>query len=222
MAQLVIPLPREHQAEIKSCLAIFTLDGETFLKSPPIRFGDGGDIYLKGGKAHITLWRSETNCRELRVQLLCYGDVYSKQFIDKTPLSERILFGKSLPMGVHDMPVASDSVGALADMTEIMLMLPMLREIAAGDATLHTHPNTAALDKLGEDASGAPTWGGEPWPGGEGAELEFATDNDIDAMFELGAAGSPGGETPTCCCGHGMDFATDDDIDAMFKDAPET
>jgi len=97
----------------------------------------------------------------------------------------------------------------------------------AGDAITelaeakHTHPNTAALDKLGEDATGAPTWDGGPWPGGSGSGLEFATDSDIDAMFEGGIAGgeNTGGETSPCGCGQDIEFATDEDIDAMFEPA---
>jgi microcystin-dependent protein len=41
----------------------------------------------------------------------------------------------------------------------------------AMDADLHSHTNKAALDKMGEDAGGKPTWDSGEWPGGGGEFL---------------------------------------------------
>jgi len=113
LSRLVIPLPRETAKKIQSCVALFVLDDEHSLISPLITAGEDGDCFIKDGKAYFVLWRGLTQARSLRVQLECYSDDAGNVFIDRTPVSERVLFGKSLSTCLRDFPEVSDRPGVL-------------------------------------------------------------------------------------------------------------
>ena len=151
LSRLIIPLPREAATKIKSCVALFVLDDERSMISPLILAGDSGDIYFKGGKVYFMLWRDLTQCRSLRAQLECYSDDGGNDFIDRTPISERVMFGKSLSTCLHDFPEVSNRPSILAQLI----------------ARTHTHNNMSALSKIGE-SDNLPTWNDAPWPGGSG------------------------------------------------------
>jgi len=120
LSKLIVPLPSETAKKIKSCVAIFVLDDERSMMSPLITEGDSGDAYFKNGKVHYVLWRSLTQCRSLRVQLECYSDDTGQTFIDRTPVSERVMFGKSLSTCLCDFPEVSDQPSVLAQLIAFM------------------------------------------------------------------------------------------------------
>jgi len=113
--------------------------------------GNQGDAYFKDGKVYFVLWRDLTQCRALRVQLECYSDDTGNrsellherirscsfthelhaplQFIDRTPISERIMFGKSLSTCLRDFPEVSSNPSVLAQM--IAWMHPPMKDVAS-------------------------------------------------------------------------------------------
>ena len=124
MTQLVIPMPKEDLANVRSCVALFMLDDDAPQLSPLILPGDSGDAYFNGGKVYLTLWRSVTNCRILQVQLECFGDTKGEMRISRSPISERIRFGKSIAASLWDYPEVSTHPSAIS---ELISMLPDLR-----------------------------------------------------------------------------------------------
>ena len=143
MVRLVIPLPRERLREIQSCVALFSCDNELAL-SPLLLPGDGGDCYIQNGKAHIVLWQRLTQCWVLRVQLECFGDFEGKDFISRTEISEKIVFGKSLADSLDHIPEVDAQPNAI---TQLL-------------AAMHQHGNMSVLEELG-DAAGDLTYHGE-------------------------------------------------------------
>jgi hypothetical protein len=141
MVRLAISLPKERLAEIQSCVAVFSCD-EQLVLSPLILPGEEGDCYISGGKVYVTLWQRLTQCWVLRVQLECYGP--GSQFIDRTEISEQILFGKSLSDSLDHLPEAAAQPGAIEQLL----------------AAMHTHGNKTVLDELG-DAAGELTYHGQ-------------------------------------------------------------
>jgi hypothetical protein len=127
--------------EIVSCVALFSCDDELVL-SPIILPGDSGDCYIKDGKAHIVLWQRLTQCWVLRVQLECYGDAGGTLFIDRTAISEPVVFAKSLADGVR-----TDYLPEPAAITELL-------------EAMHRHGNMTILEELG-DLAGDLTYNGE-------------------------------------------------------------
>jgi len=143
MAALTIPLPKELLREINSCIAVFSCDNELVL-SPLILPGNAGEYYMKSGNVHVVLWQRLTQCRALRVQLECYGGADGTDFIDRTRISEPVLFQKSLADSLENIPDAPDQPGAIAQLL----------------AAMHRHGNTTVLEELG-DLAGALTYHGE-------------------------------------------------------------
>jgi len=143
MVRLVIPLPKERLPEIQSCMALFSCDNELAL-SPLILPGDSGDCYIQNGKAHIVLWQRLTQCWVLRVQLECFGDFEGKQFIDRTEISEKVVFGASLADSADALPELDTQPNAIAQLLEAM----------------HRHGNMTVLEELG-DLAGDLTYNGE-------------------------------------------------------------
>ena len=165
MVKLVIPLPKERLPEIASCVALFSCDNELAL-SPLILPGDGGDCFIQNGKAHIVLWQRLTQCWVLRVQLECYGDAEeasavnccvnsrshsftheaaaSRRFIDRTEISEKVVFGASLADSADAVPELDTQPNAIAQLLEAM----------------HRHGNMTVLEELG-DLAGNLTYNGE-------------------------------------------------------------
>jgi hypothetical protein len=141
MVKLVIPLPKERLPEIVSCVALFSCDDELVL-SPIILPGDDGDCYIKDGKAHIVLWQRLTQCWVLRVQLECYGDTEGAQFINRTAISEPVVFSKSLTDSIN-----TDYLPAPSAITELL-------------EAMHRHGNMTILEELG-DLAGGLTYHGE-------------------------------------------------------------
>ena len=133
--EVIAPLPRSTLNQIQSCIALFLLDDKLPVISPLIRPGTEGDLRMEGGNVHIVLWQQVTGCRALRIQLVCYGDADGQTFVDNSPVSERILFRRSLPGRLEDLPEISDSPGILAQLI----------------AWMHTHPNKPVLDALSEE-----------------------------------------------------------------------
>jgi hypothetical protein len=144
MAELVIPLPRARLPEINSCIAIFSCDNELVL-SPLIVFGDSGEFYMRGNKVYITLWQRLTQCRALRVQLECYGGADGTDFIDRTRISEPILFQKSIIDSLEGIAEVPDQPGAIAQLL----------------AAMHRHGNLTVIEELG-DLAHELTYRGEP------------------------------------------------------------
>ena len=142
MVILVIPLPKERLPEIVSCVALFSCDDELVL-SPLLLPGDSGDCYIQGGKVHIVLWQRLTQCWVLRVQVECYGDAGGTLFIDRSAISEPVVFAKSLADGVRTDYLPEPS--AITDLLEAM----------------HRHGNLTILEELG-DLAGDLTYNGEP------------------------------------------------------------
>ena len=141
MVKLVIPLPKERLPEIVSCVALFSCDDELVL-SPIILPGDSGDCYIRDGKAHIVLWQRLTQCWVLRVQVEAYGDTEGTLFIDRTAISEPVVFAKSLADGVR-----TDYLPEPAAITELL-------------EAMHRHGNMTILEELG-DLAGDLTYHGE-------------------------------------------------------------
>ncbi|MCL2194393.1 MAG: hypothetical protein FWB76_00360 [Oscillospiraceae bacterium] len=131
MARLVIPLPKERLREIKSCVALFSCDGEVIM-SPLILPGDSGDAFIHAGQVHIVLWQRLTQCRLLRVQLECFGDFEGKQFICRTAISEPVAFEQSLA-DTSDLPACSTHPNAMDQLLQHM----------------HAHINLPVLDGIG-------------------------------------------------------------------------
>jgi len=144
MAELVIPLPRERLREINSCIAVFSADNELIL-SPLIVAGDSGEFYMRGARVFITLWQRLTQCRALRVQLECYGGADGTDFIDRTVISEPVLFQKSITDSIDGIPEVPDQPGAIAQLL----------------AAMHKHGNMTILEELG-DLADELTYRGEP------------------------------------------------------------
>jgi hypothetical protein len=134
MAALMIPMPEERLPEIQSCIAVFSCDNELVL-SPLILPGDDGEWYFRDGSVHIILWQRLTQCRALRVQLECYGGADGTDFIDRTRISERVLFRKSL----------ADSLDAVAEPDQPGAIAQLL-------AAMHRHGNSTVLEELGDQA----------------------------------------------------------------------
>jgi len=164
MVKLAIPLPKERLPEIVSCVALFSCDDELVL-SPLILPGDEGDCYIADGKVHIALWQRLTQCWVLRVQLECYGDFQGKRsellhelrscsftheasaslrFIDRTEISEKIVFSSSLADSADALPELDTQPNVIKDLLESM----------------HRHGNLTILEELGERA-GDLTYHGE-------------------------------------------------------------
>ena len=141
MVKITIPLPKERLPEINSCVALFSCDDELVL-SPIILPGDSGDCYISDGKVHIVLWQRLTQCWVLRVQLEAYGDAEGTLFIDRTAISEPVVFAKSLADGVRTDYLPEPK--ALTDLLESM----------------HLHGNMTVLEELG-DLAGDLTYRGE-------------------------------------------------------------
>ena len=141
MVKLVIPLPKQRLADIRSCVALFSCDDELVL-SPLILPGDSGDCYIHDGKVHVVLWQRLTQCWVLRVQVECFGDVEGKQFISRTAISEPVVFSKSLTDTIHAEYLPESS--AITELLESM----------------HRHGNKSVLEELG-DLAGALTYRGE-------------------------------------------------------------
>jgi hypothetical protein len=131
MAELVVPLPAERISEIHSCVAILSCDYELVL-SQQILPGESGDLYFADGAAHIVLWQRLTLCRALRVQLECYG--LNGEFIDRTRISEPIIFRKSLADSLDEIAEVPEQAGVIAQLL----------------AAMHSHGNKTVLDELGE------------------------------------------------------------------------
>ena len=143
MVELVIPLPKERLPEIQSCVALFSCDDQLVL-SPIILPGNEGDCYIKDGKAHIVLWQRLTQCWVLRVQLEAYGDTEGAQFIDRTEISECVVFGKSLADSADQLPEVETQPNVITQLLEAM----------------HRHGNMTVLEELG-DLAGDLTYHGE-------------------------------------------------------------
>ena len=139
MCEVVVPLPRPSLKRIQSCIALFLLDDKIPVISPLITPSSEGDLRIDGGAVRIILWQQVTKCRVLRIQLVCYGDKSGQTFIDSTPVSERILFRRSLPGNLDDLPEINDNPGILAQLI----------------AWMHTHPNKPILDALTEGSGGS-------------------------------------------------------------------
>jgi hypothetical protein len=144
MVKLIIPLPKERLPEINSCVALFSCD-DALVLSPLILPDESGDCYIQNGKAYITLWQRLTQCWVLRVQLECYGDMAGVEFIDRTEISEKIVFGKSLSDSLDHIPEAEQQPNAI---TQLL-------------AAMHRHGNMTILEELG-DLAGGLTYHGEP------------------------------------------------------------
>jgi hypothetical protein len=78
------------------------------------------------------------------VQLECFGDFEGKDFIFRTEISEKIVFGKSLADSLDHLPELDAQPNA------IMQLL----------AAMHSHGNISVLEELG-DAAGDLTYHGE-------------------------------------------------------------
>lgn len=146
MARISLPLPKARLPDIQSAVAIFDCDGTPRL-SQALEWADEGDAYLKGGKAYVTLTQDLTRCRVLRVQLECYG--LDGEFIDRSPISERLKFEDSLVDSLADLLTSHGEPDIIYKLIKWM----------------HKHPNLPALDNLGTDADGLPLWNNAPWPG---------------------------------------------------------
>ena len=133
MATLVIPLPRERLREINSCIAVFSCDNELVL-SPLILPGSEGEYFMQGSRVQIILWQRLTQCRALRVQLECYGGADGTDFIDRTRISEPVLFQKSLSDSLDNVPDVPDQPGVIAQLL----------------AAMHRHGNMTVLEELGD------------------------------------------------------------------------
>ncbi len=131
MVQLVVPLPKERLPEIVFCVALFSCDDELVL-SPIILPGDSGDCFIRDGKAHIVLWQRLTQCWVLRVQLECYGDAEGTLFIDRTAISEPVVFSKSLTDGI-----CLDYLPEPKTLTDLL-------------EAMHRHGNMTVLEELGD------------------------------------------------------------------------
>ena len=131
MMKLIIPLPKERLSEIVSCVALFSCDDELVL-SPLLLPGDAGDCYIQNGKVHIVLWQRLTQCWVLRVQVECYGDAGGTLFIDRSAISEPVVFAKSLADGVRTDYLPEPK--ALTDLLDAM----------------HRHGNMTVLEELGD------------------------------------------------------------------------
>ena len=153
--QVVIPLPRAKIKQIRSCIAIFQMDDKLPVASPLILPGTDGDLRMEKNAVRIVLWQQVTNCRTLRIQLVCYGDDKGQTFIDNTPVSERIMFQRSLADGLDDLPEVSDNPGILAQLI----------------AQMHSHTNKNVLSAL-SDKGGALLYSGKPVGNGEYSGLD--------------------------------------------------
>jgi hypothetical protein len=80
----------------------------------------------------------------LRVQLEAYGDTEGKQFISRTEISEKVVFGKSLADSLDHVPESDTQPNAITQLMEAM----------------HRHGNMTVLEELG-DAAGNLTYNGE-------------------------------------------------------------
>jgi hypothetical protein len=132
MVRLIAPLPKETAGQIRSAVAIFSLDDKAPVLSPVINHGAESDYFLENGRAHIVLWQALTQCRTLRVQVEGYGDENGKEFIDRTMISERVIFGHSIVNAVENVPEIEQQNSAFAQLL----------------AWMHTHSNQPVLDLL--------------------------------------------------------------------------
>jgi hypothetical protein len=131
--ELVIPLPLARRQSVESVIAIFAADKEIRL-SAAILHGEAGDSYIASdGKVRFTLPQSLTTCRVLRVQLECYDA--QGTIIERTPISERILFSGALADDIGDLPEAGAEPNVIAQLV----------------AQMHSHGNKLVLDELGDD-----------------------------------------------------------------------
>ena len=155
--------------QIQSCIALFLLDDKTPIISPLITPTSEGDLRMENGKVYIVLWQQVTRCRALRIQVVCYGDTAGQTFIDSTPVSERILFRRSLPGTLDDYPEISDNPGILVQLI----------------AWMHFHPNKPILDALTEGGDGELEFNGVALATAEALQEEAGIrcehDNDIRA-----------------------------------------
>ena len=168
MHKLIVPLPRSTLKKIQSCIVLFLLDDKTPIRSDLITWKTEGDITMSGNHLHVVLWQKVTLCRALRIQVACYGDEDGQIFINNTPISERILFRRSLHGSLNDMPEVSDSPGIL---TQLL-------------AWMHNHPNQSVLDAL-SDEDGALFYDGLP-VGEESTNHDHHNKPLLDALSSSG------------------------------------
>jgi len=149
----------------------FLIDGKQKIKRH-FSENQSNDIYLCGNTLYILLPRRYTSGISLRIQVggrTSDGD--NRQLI-WTPLSETVVFGRSITAGYgcgppkdHGCHHGGDGCGHGHS--------AVLRDLIT-DA--HWHGNMEVLGRITMDAAGNLVFGGQPL-------IQLATDDDIDALF---------------------------------------
>ena len=158
----------------------FLIDGKQKLKRH-FSENQAGGIYVLQNTLYILLPRCYTSGTSLRVQVGGRTSNGEHKQLLWTPLSETIVFGRSIAAGVgcaHGNDLACHhgrGEGKGCEDPRFALIRDLVRDA-------HFHSNVEALDRISVDGNGWPAWEGRPWPGGE-ASVQLATDGDIDALF---------------------------------------
>jgi len=151
----------------------FLIDGRQKLKR---HFSENqkNDIYLCRNTLYILLPRRYTAGVSLRLQVGGRtGDGERRQIV-WTPLSETIVFGRSISAGIGCAPKKGPGCCHGEDEGCENAQTALLRDLVK-DA--HYHGNIEALNRVALDEEGKLVLDGQPL-------VELASDEDIDALFD--------------------------------------
>ena len=151
----------------------FLIDGKQKIKRH-FSENQSNDIYLYGNTLYILLPRRYTSGISLRVQVGGRTSDGDNRQLVWTPLSETIVFGRSITAGYGCGPSKDHSCHHGGDDGCGHGHSAMLRDLIT-DA--HWHGNIEILGRITMDASGNLVFGGLPI-------IQLATDDDIDALFD--------------------------------------
>lgn len=151
----------------------FLIDGNQKLKRH-FSVNQNNDIYLCQNTLYILLPRCYTSGTSLRVQVGGRTSDGQNQQVAWTPLSETIVFSRSISAGYgcsHSkghgcLPGKDDG----CENTQLALIRDLVKDS-------HYHGNIEALNRVEIDEDGNFVWGGQPL-------IQLATDEDVDALFK--------------------------------------
>ena len=150
----------------------FLIDGNQKLKR---HFSENqrSDIYLCRNTLYILLPRRYSAGTSLRVQVGGRTSDGENRQVVWTPLSETIVFGRSISAGYgcSHPKVPGCHHGKDDDCDDAQLTL--IRDLVTDS---HYHGNMEALGRITEDDDGNFIWDGQPL-------IQLATDEDIDSLF---------------------------------------
>ena len=150
----------------------FLIDGSQKIKRH-FSENQSNDIFLCGNTLYILLPRRYTSGTSLRVQVGGRTSDEENRQLVWTPLSETIVFGRSISAGYSCGPQKGYGCHHGKEDCRDDTQLPLIRDLVTDS---HYHGNIEALNQISFDEEGNFIISGQPL-------IQLATDDDIDAMF---------------------------------------